>query len=153
MPEPIYATAVDLASMSMLKASELTSVGASKQAAALSERSRWADSFLRSRYKLPLIAWGDDLKGAIVKAADYDLACQLGYNPQAGADVNYRLRFEDAERWLKMVSLGEVTPDLTDSSPGAEPGSARRPRVYSSTQRGYSSRGSTDGDGGPFTGD
>ncbi len=52
----------------------LAPVPTSTQTAMLSVRSRWADSYLRSQFTLPLIQWGTDLTFAVVSAASYDIA-------------------------------------------------------------------------------
>ncbi len=156
MAEPVYGTTTDLANLSMLSAATLALIPLQAQNAALAARSRWADGFLRAKFVLPLVAWGQDLTRVVVDAAAYDLATQRGMNPEAGADVNFRLKYEDAERWLHRVAEpdGGITPDLTDSSMAAAAGVAQRPRVQSSSQRGWSTRKTpNNGGSGPFTGD
>jgi phage gp36-like protein len=137
-----------------VNAAALLPIPAAVQDAALAAASEVADSYLRSQFVLPLITWGTDLTRAVCMIAAYDLLVGRGYNPEAGADTNIRLRYEDAIAWLKDVARGLAALDATDSSPGGEPGSSTLagPRVASSSQRGYSIRGTND-PRGPFQGD
>ena len=141
MPDPIYATLQDLADLG-LPPTFLATIPTSAQTAVLSARSRWADSFIRAQFTLPLIQWGMDLTMAVVAAASYDLAVRRGYSPEAGADPNIRLRYEDAQKWMYKVAAGGLTPSVTDSTPGAQEGiTADGPTVATGTPRGWSSRG------------
>lgn len=110
-----------------------------------------ADSYLRARYVLPLLSWGNDLRRMVAIIAAYDLIVVRGYNPRGGVgEDQLRLRYEDALAWLKLVAQGTVSPEVTDSSPSATPGasSAGRSRIVSASQRGWSGSGDY-----PFQGD
>lgn len=84
---------------------------------ALAAASSLADSYLRSRYRLPLVSWGDDLRERVCHLAAYQLLSVRGFNPELGADQNIRLRYEDAITWLKAIAAGLVHPDVQDSAP------------------------------------
>ena len=83
------------------------------QQAALDDASAIADSYLRGRYSLPLLAWGTDLTQAVCRIAAYNLLSVRGYNPAAAADVNIRDRYTDAIDWLNKVQRQAVHPNVT----------------------------------------
>ena len=96
-------------------------------------------SYFRCRYKMPLMAWGDDVKICNVILAVYDAMVVRGYNPSAGADVNLRLRYQDQLLWLLHVSRQDVQPDVTpsqDQSAGFD-----APRVVTNEVRGWGRTG------------
>lgn len=96
-----------------------------------------ADSRLRKAATLPLIAWGDDLRRAVVHIAVYDLMVTRGFQP-TGADELVEKRYLDAIAWLKDVARGDAIPDeLVDSTPQVEELS---PIVESSAERGWGAR-------------
>lgn len=116
-----------------LPAAALEDVPVEDQDAALEAASRLADSHLRSRYTLPLISHGDDLRRVVCHIAAYDIMVTQGFNPE-GPDANLRLRYEDAEKWLRAVATGAVTPEIVDSRPT---GTAPRVFVKSRPLRGW----------------
>lgn len=109
------------------------------------------DGYLRSRFTLPLTAWEQDLRRACAVIAAWDLISVRGYSPDD--DPALKARYDAIIKWLEGVAAGKITPSVTDSSPGAEPGSpSGGPRVISSTSRGWSVRG-TGRARGPFQSD
>jgi phage gp36-like protein len=123
---------------------------APKRHQAIASRSTFIDGFL-GRFTLPLVTWGDDIKRCCAVLASIDLIRNRGIGPDDSLD------FDTIEKrqidWLKLVSQGTVTPQVTDSSPGATVGRpARRTRVISGSSRGFSVRG-TGLPRGPFQGD
>lgn len=142
-----------------VKAEALASITSEAKDAALDAASDLMDSYFRVAFTLPLITWQDDVRRACAIIAAYDLLVVRGYNPSAGADVNFRLRYEDImgapgrRGWLQQVAGGNAIPGVVDSSPGATEGeNDDGPEVYSSSQRGWSTRGTTNRRR-PFTGD
>ncbi len=86
--------------------------------------SEYCDGFLRSKFGLswPLTRWGFDLKMACAQVAAYYCACVRGFNPALPAEDMYRLRYDQATKWLKDVASGVITPDVTTAqsqAPGA----------------------------------
>ena len=129
-----YATTTDLTQVG-ISAEALADIAAGDQEAAIDAASAVVDSYLRSRFTLPLTEFGDDLTRATCVLAVYDLLVVRGYNPEAGAADQVRLRYEDVLRWLERVSAGSITPAVTDSS---STGAARAaPRAASNTARGW----------------
>jgi phage gp36-like protein len=110
-----YATPSDLYRLA-LRAPALNGISSADQNQALEAASRVADSYLQARYQLPLAAWDYDLRRAVAIIAAYDLLSGRGFAPE-GSDEHVRLRYEDAIRWLRDVSLGVVTPvGIVDAS-------------------------------------
>jgi phage gp36-like protein len=110
-----YATAADLASLG-LSAQALSVITLDEQNEALLGASNDADGYLGSKFILPLISWGTDLKRAVCQLAAYDLLSQRGYNPEAGGNVTIRDRAKDARDWLKQVAANKIRPVVVDSS-------------------------------------
>ena len=134
-----YATTSDLAAYG-LPSAVLSTIDPATQQEALDAASAKADGYIRSRFVLPLKTWGLDLRQAVAKLAAYDLMSVNGFNPEAGADENLRMRAQDAEKWLANVGKGEISPAFTDSSPtvGADGLSKPSgPRLTSQASRGW----------------
>lgn len=106
------------------------------------------DSYLGSRYTLPLIVFPQVIRECCAKLSACDLIDSLGRDPDADPLVDtIRKQWLD---WLKLIAAGTVTPPgVVDSTPGATPGSSPGARVQSGTSRGYSVRG-TGAARGPF---
>lgn len=137
-----YADRADLEAIGLI-ASALAAISPSVQDAALLAASSVADSYLQSRYQLPLVTWGKDLARVVAVIAAYDLLSARGYNPMAGADVNWRQRYLDALAWLDQVSKGEQSPSYLSDSSGATSGgpiksTAIDGSIVTTTQGGFS---------------
>lgn len=75
-------------------------------------------SYVKKRYTLPLIQWGDDLRQAAAKIAAWDLLSRRGFNPGSRSDVQIHARYMTAIKWLEDVRGGDVEPiDIIDSTP------------------------------------
>lgn len=120
----------------------------------LDSASREADSALDRQFKLPITAWGDDLKACVAKIAVYEFLSVRGLNPEAGSsDKNVKDRADQARTWLDKVAKGERTPTgIVDSSGDPAPVAGMQPEVDTASQRGWSSRGEPRA-GGPFVSD
>ena len=129
-----YATLSDLYAHGLPSAA-LQSVSTSDQQSALDARNAWADGKLSGRYQLPLLAWDVDLRMAVAQLTAYDLLVRRGYNSAAGADINVRLRYQDAIKWFDDVERQNVHPNVTQSQP---PGTSYdAPTVLTSPTRGW----------------
>ena len=129
-----YCTVADLASYGV-SAVALAPIDPTVQQAACDSASEVVDSYFRDRYKLPLSAWGIDVRRATAILAVYDLLVVRGYNPSAGADVNVRLRYEDTLKWLLQVARQEIQANVTPQqhdSPGYD-----APRILTNPTRGW----------------
>ncbi|MFN7131605.1 MAG: phage protein Gp36 family protein [Myxococcales bacterium] len=128
-----YATRPDLAKHG-LSADTLSEIAADAQDAALASASGVVDGYLRARFTLPLLSWGDELRRVVCHIAAYDLMTVRGFDPENPSDINLRQRYEDALRWLRDVANGAITPELVDSRPS---GTAPRAHVRSHPRRGW----------------
>lgn len=133
-----YASRADLTRFG-ISAAALTSVSTDTQDAALEAASRVADSYLRSRYTLPLTGYGDDLKRAVCAIAAWDLLSTRGYDPQRGGDEAVRLRTDAAMSWLKDISAGRaaVSGGVTTPGPSRPSRVASAARIVSDSKRGW----------------
>jgi Mu-like prophage major head subunit gpT len=102
-----YATRTDLTRFG-IASSALAGVAEAAQEAALAAASDVADSYLRSRYELPLVTYGDDLRRAVCAIAAWDILTVRGYDPNRGGDEAVKLRHDSALKWLADVSLGRA---------------------------------------------
>src|SRR5687768_909498 len=110
-----YAEIADLT----VPAAALSSISTPDQNDFLLKASVFADSYLASRFELPLVTWGSDLKDAVAAIATFRLLMKRGFSPEAGDNKTYQDQYKDAVSWLKDVGSGKATPvDVVDSSAG-----------------------------------
>jgi phage gp36-like protein len=96
------------------------------------------DSYLRSRYALPLRSWGKDIRRCCAILAVYDAMTARGFNPANSGDDQLELRYEKQIQWLRDISNEKASPNVIDASSPASPGtSTERARMQSNIQRGY----------------
>lgn len=120
---------------------------------ALARWSRWLDGKLTRKFVLPLIEWGDDVRGCVTDMAAYSIMKVRGFNPDLGADINLRVSWDDAVKWANDIPLN-TTPMVVDSSGGTIPGQNNlTPTVTSATQRGFSTRPTQPSEANPPAGD
>ena len=133
-----YAARTDLTRFGISEKA-LTNVSTETQDAALEAASRVADSYLRSRYALPLAGYGDDLKRAVCAIAAWDLLSTRGYDPHRGSDEAVRMRADDAKGWLKDISAGKaaVSGGVTTPGPSRPSRVATAASVRSDSKRGW----------------
>lgn len=131
-----YATIDDLHTLGV-PARALAAVSDGDKIESLLAASSVADSRLRKAVTLPLLAWGDDLRRAVVHIAVYDLMVTRGFQP-TGADELIEKRYLDAIAWLKDVAHGDAVPDeLVDSTPLVD---ELEPVIETSAERGWGAR-------------
>ncbi len=105
-----YASPSDLARLGV-GAAATAGISTADIVAALDAASSLAGSYLSAQFTLPLLSWGDDLRRCVCMIAAYDLiGGNRGFNPEQGADVTLRLRYEDAIKWLERVAAGTIVP-------------------------------------------
>jgi phage gp36-like protein len=131
----------------------LAGISTAIQTAAIGAASSLMDGYLASQFQLPLLVYGDDVKAVCCKLAVHELMRARGFNPANATDLALRQGYEDSIRWLEGVASGAVSPQVTDSSASAAAGHAEAPTVISSSQRGWTSRGTAGSGGGGFVGD
>jgi phage gp36-like protein len=109
-----YGTLADLTNVG-LPATALTNVPSGTQQASLDAMSSRMDDYFGGRYSMPLLSWPFSLNYCCAVMAAYDLMVVRGYNPSAGADVNFRDRYEDQIRWLEQVQRQCAHPAVVQS--------------------------------------
>jgi len=118
-----------------LSADALAGVPTATQDEALDGASSMLDGYIASRRKLPLSAWGDDLRRYACGIAAYDLMVTRGYQPGAGNDEQLRMRFDDALDWGARFAAGRVdSPDMVDATP-SDASDERRSVTITNTRR------------------
>lgn len=133
-----YATTTDLTRFG-LPSTALTGVSSTTQEEAISAASALADSYLRSRYDLPLTSYGDDLTQCVCALAAETLLTSRGLDPgRANGDV-ILTRADNARAWLKDVSAGRasVSGGVTTPGPGTYARASTAPTTASSSERGW----------------
>lgn len=107
-----YATRPELAAIG-LPAQALAGIATATQDIHLVKASAKIDSYLRSRYSLPLgTPYPDEIVEACALLAAYSLLVYRGFNP-ASYDENFRLRHEDTLTFLRDLSAGRATLSVT----------------------------------------
>lgn len=122
-----YATRSDLGKWG-LPAEALATIPTDTQDAALSSASLIADGYLRRRWNVPLVVYGDDIKQRVCEIAASGLITTLGFSSQGRDDVIIQ-RAKDAMQWLEMVASRRLHPDVT--------GGAKTITVESDKPRGW----------------
>ncbi len=124
-----------------------------RQEAAIAAACRRFDSYIRGRVIFPLVQVGEDVKECVAILATFSLMAVRGFSADGSADEVLLTRYEQMETWLKLIADGKAFPDVTGSAPGDTQGRpSSKPRAMSSSQQGWSNRGTTNGRG-PFTND
>lgn len=99
----------------------------------LAAASATADSYIRSRYSLPLTTWGDDLRLAITRIAALLIVSARGMDPNDPTCAVFVNGRDSAMKWLVDVSSGRASLDVVVTSPSA----GQAARVYSLPKRGW----------------
>lgn len=137
-----YIVPADL--LSYLPATALSLTTNDQQTQACLDASMEADSYLRGRYSLPLVAWGNDLKKYTSWIACYLLMSMVGFQG-GGADRQITERYYRAigfpdkpgTGWFPQVQRQSIHPDVTPAI--AQPGDpiCDVPQVFSAPPRGW----------------
>lgn len=76
-----------------------------------------ADGYVGGAYKLPLRAWGEDLRKAVARIAGADLLSNRGVDPESQDAVVFQ-REEKAHEWLNRLANGRLAPPgMVDQTP------------------------------------
>ncbi len=133
-----YATTTDLTRFGLPSAA-LTGVSSTTQEEAISAASALADSYMRSRYSVPLSAYGDDLSQCVCALAAETLLTSRGLDPsRANGDV-IGARADNARAWLRDVAMGRaaVSGGVTTPAPSVQARASTAPTTRSSEERGW----------------
>ena len=78
------------------------------------------NTYLRGRYKLPIVSAPGELVTAECHLAAYDLLCVRGFDASGSADMAVKMRYDGAIRWLRDLAAGKVNLDLAADATPAE---------------------------------
>lgn len=127
-----YATLSDLLKFGLNQATLNTATtDTPTQQAHLDAASDLADSYLKSKFKLPLTTWGIGLTQKVCEIAAFTLICVRGFDPDNLADSQIVRRHDEAIKWFVKITEGEVTPPVVDSS--GTPGQYGGPNTLQAT--------------------
>lgn len=113
-----YATLADLESVG-LPPLALQGRSEAQKTQALIDASAVVDSYLSTRFTLPLSAFGRDIVRATLAIAGYDLMFNRGFQPGADDSNGLKTRYDDAVKWLRDVAGGKATPSGADTVPAS----------------------------------
>lgn len=103
------------------------------QERALMRASRFADTYLRDRYRLPLSCPIDQaLVQAVVQIATWYLMVRRGFNPGSGLDVAVRQGYDDAVAFLRGIANGQNQLCVAQAEP-----ESLQPQLGTNEGRGY----------------
>ena len=128
-----YATQTDFASLGLPAKATAGMVGTDIDAA-LEAASRQVDSYIGSRYDLPLVTFDKSVTIAVCKIAAWDLLSRRGFSAGAADGNVVRQRYEDAMVWCKDVARGRALPGVpTTTSTANIPAPQNAPFVVQAT--------------------
>lgn len=104
-----------------------------------------ADSYIRGRFQLPLLSWGNDVRKYTAWIACYLVAQLIGFAPQAGSDRLIVERYYSAVGWPDRAGTGwfpgiqrqSIHPDVTPSINPVDDPITGLPQVRTEPQRGW----------------
>lgn len=122
-----YATLADLESVG-LPPLALQGRSDAQKLQALIDASSVVDSYLSTRFTLPLTTFGRDIVRATLAIVAYDLLYSRGFQPGAVDSDATKVRYDDAVKWLRDVAAGKATPAFADTTDreGFDPSSATK---------------------------
>jgi phage gp36-like protein len=138
-----YCTPANLAQY--LPSAALSLATNAQQLQACDDASQEADSYMRGRYTLPLLAWGQDVTRYTSWIACYLLAQLIGFAPQAGSDRLIVERYYQAVGWPDRAGTGwfpgiqrqAIHPDVTPSVAIGSDAVHDLPQVHTAQMRGW----------------
>lgn len=133
-----YATMEDLTTLGV-PAKALASMAAADITRAITAASGVVDSYIGSRYNLPLVRWDASVSAATAKIAAYTLLTTRGYSAGTQDSEQFRLGYTDAIAWCKDVAKGLATPSVVETADSTAETINRQaaPFVLSSERRGW----------------
>lgn len=115
-----YATQADFASLG-LPTKATASIASGDIDAALEAASRYVDSYIGSRYDLPLVTVDKSVTIAVCQIAAYRLLARRGFAAGAADAEVVRQQYEDALGWCKDVAKGLALPGSTTTTDQSKP--------------------------------
>ncbi len=132
-----YATRTDLQRMGV-RAGALTGASTDEQDQHLDAASRWADTFLRARYALPLTGTPDPaLVEAVCARAAWTYLRANGFDAANASEVAIRDGAKEAEDMLKAVSESKRHLDIPETESDSFIAYQGGPEILSDDPRGW----------------
>ena len=129
-----------------IPAATLSLATPAQQLQACFDASEEADSYMRGRYTLPLLVWGNDVTRYTAYIAVYLLLSgAVGFAPQAGADTSVTQNYYRAvgwpdrpgSGWFPGVQRQAIQPDVTPPIPVGQDAQHDAPQVSTNQPRGW----------------
>lgn len=111
----VYATTADLENGG-LPPLALQGLSEEQKTSALTDAASVVDSYLSTRFDMPLASFGRDIVRATVAIASLDLLARRGFQPGAVDAEVAKTRYDEALRWLRDVAGGRATPAHADTT-------------------------------------
>ncbi len=115
-----YATAADFAALG-LPAKATAGMPSADIAAALEAASRVVDSYIGSRYDLPLATFDASVTMAVCKIAAYELLSRRGFAAGVGDAEQVKERYDQAIAWCRDVARGLALPAPNTTTDQSKP--------------------------------
>lgn len=115
-----YATYADLVAQG-LPEKALQAIGVPKVDAALEAASRVVDSYIGSRYDLPLVTWDASVTLATVKIAALNLLQGRGFAAGVQDAETLQRGHDQAITWCRDVARGLATPSVVETTDATKP--------------------------------
>lgn len=115
-----YATAQDFSQLG-LPAKALAGVSAGDVDAMLESASRVVDSYIGSRYTLPLVTYDKSVTIAVCKIAAYELLSRRGFAAGAADAEQVEKRYQQALTWCRDVARGLALPAPPTTTDATKP--------------------------------
>lgn len=138
-----YCTPADIATMG-INPGAIEDVQLETKLAKIRAVSSLMDGYFKAQFILPLIAFEDDVRECCAVLSGAGLLETRGYGPSQDESVG--IAVDRKMSWLKDISRRFVTPNVTDSSPGAVAGQpSAGPRMQSAPSQGFTQNRPTSG--------
>jgi Protein of unknown function (DUF1320) len=147
MPGPAGAPYCDPADLpNYLPAATLSLSTPAQQLQACNDATEEADSYMRGRFQMPLLDWGNDVRRYTAYIAIYLLMSgPIGWAPQAGTDSNITTNYYRAVGWPDRPGTGwfpgiqrqAIQPEVTPSVAVGQDPIHDAPQVSSNEPRGW----------------
>ena len=80
------------------------------------------DSYLASKFVLPLVSWSPDLVQCAAEIAAFSVIKYRGFDPEDPSDRIFQARADAQIAWLLLITKNELTVTVVDSAPGGTGG-------------------------------
>lgn len=108
------------------------------QDALLSAASGRMDSYLGTRYAVPLTTYGDEVRECACVLAAYAIVQRRGFNPDNAWETALQERRKEALEWLRDIASGKASvPGITESESESWPSQIGALDILSDEARGW----------------